>query len=212
MLIFNTRRVQPCPLGTRLTVVTSRTRLAAALAVVAVCVALPFARTPAGPAAPTVSFASMGLSFRYPATWHRGTSSNEVSSFSALIVYLSPSRLLAPCSWMAGPALRTPYCPYPLTEVPPGGVLIRWAADGSPGYHLPKPDVTIGGHPAVEASTSDDGWCQALDGTETIRVMIPRTVPGNWYEMDACLRPPNLPQQAAQISAMLSTVRIATGD
>jgi len=197
-------------------VVTSRTRLAAALAVVAVSVALPFARTPArtppGPAAPTANFAALGLSFRYPATWHRDTSSDEVSSFSALIVYLSPSRLRAPCAWMADPALRTPYCPYPLTEVPPGGVLVRWAANGSPGFHTPKPNTTIAGHPAVETSTSDDGWCQALDGTETIRVMIPRPVPGNWYEMDACLRPPNLPHQAAQISAMLSTIQIAGDD
>ena len=30
----------------------------------------------------------MGLSFRYPATWHRGTW-DEVSSFTALIVCLS---------------------------------------------------------------------------------------------------------------------------
>jgi hypothetical protein len=50
-------------------------RLATALAVVAVSVALPFARTPAEPAhpVPTVSFSAMGLSFRYPATWHAET-------------------------------------------------------------------------------------------------------------------------------------------
>jgi hypothetical protein len=41
--------------------------------------------------------------------------------------------------------------------------------------------------------------------------MIPRPVPGNWYEMDACLRPPNL-HQAAQISAMLSTIQVAGDD
>ena len=68
---------------------TSRARLAAALAVVAVSVALPFARNPAErpDLAPTASFSAMGLSFRYPATWHRGTW-DEVSSFTALIVYL----------------------------------------------------------------------------------------------------------------------------
>jgi len=36
---------------------------------------------------PTVSFSAMGLSFRYPATWHTGTW-NDVSSFTAPIVYL----------------------------------------------------------------------------------------------------------------------------
>jgi hypothetical protein len=192
-------------------VVTSRTRLATALAVVAVSVALPFARTPAAPAS-TATFSAMGLSFRYPANWQTATSNNDVSSFSALIVYLSTSRLRPPCAFTTSPGLRQMACPYPLAEVPPGGVLVRWAADGSPAPRLPNPNVTIGGHPAIEFKTSQDGWCQALEGTETIRVMIPRTAPGNWYEMDACLRPPNLPHQEAQIAAMLSTVHLADGN
>jgi hypothetical protein len=42
--------------------------------------------------------------------------------------------------------------------------------------------------------------------------MIPRDTPDNWYQMDACLTAPNLPQQESQISAMLHTVQIAKGD
>jgi hypothetical protein len=42
--------------------------------------------------------------------------------------------------------------------------------------------------------------------------MIPRDVPDNWYQMDTCLRVSGLPQQEAQISAMLSRVRMANGD
>ena len=55
-------------------------RLATALAVVAVSVALPFARTPAEAAhpVPTVSFTAMGLSFRYPATWRHASFSNDM--------------------------------------------------------------------------------------------------------------------------------------
>ena len=70
-------------------------RLAAALAVAAVSVALPFARIPPAPAHPalTVSFSAMGLSFRYPATWRHASFSNDVSSFSGNIVDLSTSRL-----------------------------------------------------------------------------------------------------------------------
>jgi hypothetical protein len=34
----------------------------------------------------------------------------------------------------------------------------------------------------------------------------------NWFQMDACLRGPDLAQQEAQISAMLSTIQIANGD
>jgi hypothetical protein len=53
---------------------------------------------------------------------------------------------------------------------------------------------------------------RAPGGTETIAVMIPRDAPDNWFQMDACLRAPGLPQQEAQISAMLRTVRMAKGD
>jgi hypothetical protein len=120
-------------------------RLAAALVVTAVCVALPFARTPDGPARPpvTASFSAMGLSFRYPATWRTGTSSDEVSSFTALIVYLSTSRLQD--SRTFNPSERSLPCTYPLAQLPPGGVLVRWNADGFPDFQLPKPDTTIGG-------------------------------------------------------------------
>jgi hypothetical protein len=165
---------------------TAPARFATALAMVAVSVALPFARTPAEPAHPvrTVSFSAVGLSFRYPATWHAGTW-NDVSSFSALIVYLSTGQQ--------------------------HGVMVRWSADGFPGFRLPEPNATIGGRPALETKTSG-GWCASLGGTETITVTIPRDIPDNSFQMQACLSAPNLPQQEAQISAMLSTVRIARGD
>jgi hypothetical protein len=41
---------------------------------------------------------------------------------------------------------------------------------------------------------------------------FPRAVPDNWYQMDACLRGPDLTQQDAQISSMLTSVRTAEGD
>jgi hypothetical protein len=51
-----------------------------------------------------------------------------------------------------------------------------------------------------------------MRATETITVIIPRAVPGTWYQMDACLRAPGLPQQQAQISSMLRSVQITKGD
>jgi hypothetical protein len=187
-------------------------RLATALAVVAVSVALPFARTPAGPAhpVPTVSFSAMGLSFRYPATWHAGTW-NDVSSFTALIVYLSTGPQHDPCTVTTGPGMNTVTCGDPIGTLPSGGVLVRWSADGFPGFRLPEPDATIGGRPALETKTSG-GWCASVGGTETITVTIPRDIPDNSYQMQACMSAPNLAQQEAQISAMLSTVEIARGD
>jgi hypothetical protein len=107
--------------------------------------------------------------------------------------------------------VNTVTCGDPIGALPSGGVLVRWSADGFPGFRLPKPDATIGGRPALETKTSG-GWCASLGGTETITVTIPRDTPDNSYQMQACLSAPNLPQQAAQISAMLSTVQIARGD
>jgi hypothetical protein len=184
-------------------------RLATALAVVAVSVALPFARTPAEPAhqVPAVSFSAMGLSFRYPATWRAGTW-NDVSSFTALIVYLSTGPQHDPCTVTSSPGEKTVTCGDPMGTLPSGGVLVRWSADGFPGFRLPKPNATIAGRPALETETSG-GWCASLGGAETITVTIPRDLPDNLYEMEACLSARNLPQQEAQISAMLHTVQIA---
>ena len=186
---------------------TNRGRLAAALVVAAVSVALPFARHPAGSSRPpvaTTSFSVMGLSFRYPATWQSLPGGGQVSSFGALIVYLSSGPLSDSCT-------PTGRCVFPLADLAPGGVLVRWDAVGSPGFRAPEPNTTVGGLPARETRTASDGWCQSFGGTETITLMIPRPVPGNWYGMEACLRPPNLPDQEAQISAMLSSVRLAQG-
>jgi hypothetical protein len=184
-------------------------RLAAALAVAAVSVALPFARTAADRAhpVPSVSYGAMGLSFRYPATWQARTW-DDVSSFTALIVYLSTSRMYDPCVTTTSPGEMSVTCTYPLGKLPPGGVLVRWDVDGFPGFHSPKPDTTVGGHPAVETRTRGGGWCASLGGTETIRVMVPRATPDNWYEMDACLRAPSVSEHEAQISAMLATVQM----
>jgi hypothetical protein len=76
---------------------------------------------------------------------------------------------------------------------------------------MPKPDATIADRPAVETRTSDNGCCEPWVGTKTITVMIARGG-DNWFQTDACLRAPGLFRQEARVAAMLSTVRIATGD
>jgi hypothetical protein len=76
---------------------------------------------------------------------------------------------------------------------------------------MPKPNTTIAGRKATEIRTSG-GWCAPMRATETITVIISRAAPGTWYQMDACLRAPGLPQQQAQIASMLRSVRIAKGN
>ena len=159
------------------------------------------------------SFSVMGLTFRYPASWRRSrTWSSDLPGFPAAIVYLSStSRLKAPCIASTSPGRIAQTCEYPVRVLPPAGVLVRWGVNGSPAWRRPKANTTIAGRRAAEMRTSG-GWCAPLHATETITVIIPRAVPGTWYQMDACLRGPSVPQHEAQISAMLRSVRIAKGD
>jgi hypothetical protein len=161
-------------------------------------------------AAPTARFSAMGLSFRYPAAWRSVTPRAGLSDFPALMVYLSTSRLSGTCVASASPGRTAETCAYPIRVLPPRGVLVRWNANGLPDWRMPKATTTVAGREAVE-SKARGGWCAVLGGAETIIVMIPRAASGKWYQMDACLRGPSLPEQEAQISSMLSSVRISPG-
>jgi hypothetical protein len=199
---------------------TGSNRLAIALAAAAASVTLASGCTaaggahpvssPSGPGTATASFSAMGLAFRYPAAWRLGRWSTGVSSFTALIVDLSTSRLKDPCSVTSRLGRTSVFCGYPVKALPPGGVLVSWNADGFPFSHPSEPNATIAGRKAIETRTTG-GWCATLRGTETITVKIFRSVPDNWYEMDACLRAPGLARPEAEIASMLSSVRIAKG-
>jgi hypothetical protein len=168
------------------------------------------ARTPAAPTVPTSRFSAMGLSFRYPANWRSVTPRAGPSDFPALIVYLSTSRLTSTCVSSASAGRIADTCAYPIRILPPGGVLTRWNANGSPAWHMPQANTTVAGRRAAETRTAG-GWCRVLGATETITVVIPRSAPGNWYQMDACLRAPGLPRLEAEVTSMLSSVRISPG-
>jgi len=155
------------------------------------------------PATVTANFSGMGVAFHYPAAWRSGTW-DDVSSFSALIVYLSTGRLHSPCTVGKEPGRTTVSCGNPIHALAQGGVLVRWSENGFPNWHDPKANTSIDGHPATETRATE-AWCTAMQGTEVITVVIPRLLADNWYEMDACLRGPT--QQPA-ISSMLKSVHI----
>jgi len=172
------------------------------------------APTSSSHAAPTSSFSAMGLSFRYPAAWRSVIPRAGLSDFPAPIVYLSTTRLSGTCVASASPGRTATTCAFPIRVLPPGGVLVRWNTNGLPEGQMPKATTTttttVAGRGAVESKTRG-GWCAVMGGTETITVMIPRALPGKWFQMDACLRGPGLPQQEARISSMLRSVRISPG-
>lgn len=147
----------------------------------------------------------MGLAFRYTAAWRAYTWSSDVSSFSALIVFLSNERIGDPCSRTGD----TMTCGEPIQRLGAGGVLVRWSAGGFPDWHAPAPDTVIAGRRAAETRSAAAGWCADLGGSEAITAVIP-TVPDNWFEMDACLRAPGASAVTA-VAAMLRSLRIARG-
>jgi hypothetical protein len=162
------------------------------------------------PAAMTSRFSAMGLAFRYPGSWRSGVWSDDVSSFSGLIVALSTSRQHDPCQRTVAPGVTSGSCGDPISTLPPGGVLVRWTSNGFPGWHAPTANTRIGGHPATETAGADS-WCTALGGTQTSTAVIPGKVGSDWYEMDACLRGPGVPAEQAEITTMLRSVRFAPG-
>ena len=92
-----------------------------------------------------------------------------MSSFTALIVYLSTGPQHNPCTTTHSPGVTSVDCANPVDALPPGGVLVRWHANGFPGsFWKPKPNTTIAGHPAEETVTRGPGWCAALGGAEAI--------------------------------------------
>lgn|ERR1700678_702229 len=160
----------------------------------------------------TKRFSAMKLSFSYPASWRSGTWTNDVSSFSASIVFLSTSPMTAPCTATRSPGRITTSCGYPVRGVQAGGIVVSWSVNGFPTVaHAPKGNATVAGLPALE-TRSKPGWCVTLGGSEAITVKIwPSASAGGWYEMDACLRGPDLAQHRTEISAMLKSVRVRGG-
>jgi hypothetical protein len=161
--------------------------------------------------AATSDFRTTGLAFRYPGTWHAGKWGDDVSSFSAPIVFLSTGRLHDPCQRTVKAQVTTVSCGDPVSALAPGGVLVRWSGNGAPSWHAPAANTKVGGRPATQTVTAS-APCRALGGTRAIAVVIPDSAASSWYEMDACLRGPGIASEQAEITAMLKTVRFTRGN
>lgn len=186
--------------------VTLLSRLATLAAMLAVATGCASAGSQAT-STPTKRFVAPYLSFRYPAAW-RAATWTDVSSFSAMIVALSTTRQHNPCTVTVGRGTTTETCGEPVAALPPGAILVTWTERGFPDWHPPAPDTDVGGRPARQTRAMAS-WCAALDGTQTVTVVIPFGVTAdNWVEMNACLRAPDLPQHEAQLAAMLRSARI----
>lgn len=160
----------------------------------------------------TARFDEAGLTFSYPAGWQAAKWNDDVSPYSWMIVALSTTSQSDPCvsSLTIGGGKIKLICHEPVVALPPGRMLVTWTAQGFPNWRKPVMTTTVGGRVASETNAMSS-WCKGLGGTETITVVIPRSLADNWYQMDACLRGPGLSGAEAQVAAMLNSVRIAPG-
>ena len=154
----------------------------------------------------TARFDQYGLTFDYPRTW-TPESWPVVSSFSSVITYLSPLTLHDPC-------IRAAYsisCGYPLTSLPPAGVLISWEEISRPhppnGTQITSPNTTIGGQTA-SITIAHPGHCGPIGADETVTAEILRP-PGGLLQMTACLRAPDAAINEALVRQMLASVQIS---
>ena len=159
-------------------------------------------------AGPVSTFSDDIMSFEYPSTWN-AAKLEYFSSMSRLIVYLSTSPLSEPCE-SEGNAVT---CGMPVDQLEPDGVLVSWFLYELPGpapSPIPNPSavaVEIGGRPATVTQEVPSSPCADIGGEQELyaRIDVPNA-PGNYVEMDACVRGPNFELTGAVIAAMLVSV------
>ena len=158
----------------------------------------------------TKTFDAAGVTFRYPAAWRAQTSPGAASSFSEPIADLSPEPLHDPCHRPSAGELD---CSFPLTSLPPGGVLATVSANGFPGLqtgHWPGRHLTIDGMPTWLSTARPNGECPpGADEVTTARYL--RDVPDNYYEITVCARGPGLAQVRAETTRMVESFRTRDG-
>jgi hypothetical protein len=154
-----------------------------------------------------------GVRFTYPSCWSIAQYSDDVSSFSASLVDLSNQATHDPCVPITTPEETGSSCGWPVTRLAAGATLMRWSADGFPGWTLDKAPghpKTVGGFEARE-QTNSPGLCLAIGADETISVDVARSVADNYYAITACLRGPSTDGQAAQVQQILASTTFPNG-
>lgn len=155
-----------------------------------------------------LSFRNEFVRFRYPAPWTASVWKEQVPHFQPM-VYLSTQPTHEPCKTSVGSGAMTVACGWPVTTLARGGVLVTWENKGFPGSSVasfPGVDAHVDGRIA-KVSIARPGSCRTIGGDETMTVAIARPLPGNWTEVAACLRGPNLAAHEAQVRALVSSAR-----
>jgi hypothetical protein len=155
------------------------------------------------------SYGKPPIRFAYPDQWH-AQRFEFFSEFSSPLVYLSNQPMGQLC-FHPQPGTRS--CrTWPIPALPEGGVVLRWTANGFPGWHFSHAkgtETTIDGHRAKVAIGGSSSLCQQVGGTPmTVTVERPG-ITDNWYELDACFNDSSTTDFQSEISTMIGTVHIS---
>jgi len=153
------------------------------------------------------SFTGNGMSFAYPSAWH-ARRYQVASSFSSLIVYLSPQGMHAPCVTRHGTHNTTISCRQPITRLRPNSILAFWSISSTPNWSFKDAQGTprrIGGR-AAKLRVTHEGC--GIAAQQTIHAVIPMPGSGDsWYELIACIRGPQTSARQHQVRDLLRSVR-----
>jgi hypothetical protein len=157
------------------------------------------------------SFQNEFVSFRYPAPWRTTVWKEQAPHFQPM-VYLSTQPTHDPCKTSVAARAMTVACGWPVRTLADGGILVKWENKGFPGTSVtrfPGAAARVGGRIA-KVSIARPGSCRTIGADETMTVAIARPLTGNWTEVSACLRGPNLATHEAQVRELLSSARFLT--
>jgi hypothetical protein len=166
------------------------------------------ARVTVPPAAATRHFGGNGegFSFDYPGAWHAAPYKDVPGTFGTAIVFLSNATLHPPCAHSSPrPDVYESKCGLPVNDLAPGEFLVAWGIWSNSGSPV-HPNTTINGVRA-EVTVEHRENCDAIHGEKAIIAKI-RSGQFSHYEMEACLRGPDLERTDALIRRMLQTVQV----
>jgi hypothetical protein len=152
------------------------------------------------------------IALRYPEAWHR-YDWQVVSSFTSSMAYLGTDHEHAPCKTTHRKGTTEIACRAPIDRLGRGGVLVTWTGVGfpSPAGHpplagVPGKLVRLPSGWLEKVSIAAHGACPGLDATRSITASFARRSPsasGRSFEMQACLRGPNVAAHTRQVLLML---------
>jgi hypothetical protein len=157
-----------------------------------------------------------GLVLRYPASWRR-YDWQVVTSFTDGMAYLSTGREHNPCRTTRHGDATEIRCRAPIRRLAPGGVLVTWTSIAFPEPQrrqplagLPGRLVTLPSGWLEKVARNVPGMCSGIGTTTAVTADFARpTSEGVRYEMDACLRAPDVTANLQQVVAMLRDVQFS---